>query len=161
MRAWIIVLWVMAALTAIAATVLFYIFIQPEKKAAKMPKFIRVIRDILDMKDLYLEYALKALYVCGTLFCIICGIYMFLGFGPNYYGGVRWYGGYGLLLMLLGPVVLRLIYELILMFVLLVKNTMQINKKIKAPEGFEEEKKEEPAPAPEQPGVVIVHSYDQ
>ena len=29
MRAWIIVLWVLAALNAIAATVLFYIFIQP------------------------------------------------------------------------------------------------------------------------------------
>lgn len=160
MRAWVIILWVLAAMTAIAATVLFYIFIQPEKKAAKMPKFIRIIRDILDMKDLYLEYALKALYVCGTIFCVVGGIYMFLGFGPNYYGGIRWYGGYGLLLMLLGPVVLRLVYELILMFVLLVKNTMQINKKMKAPEGMEEEKKEEPAPAPEKPGVVIVQTHE-
>ena len=160
MRAWIIVLWVLAALTAIAATVLFYIFIQPEKKAAKMPKFIRIIRDVLDMKDLYLEYALKALYVCGTLFCVICGIYMFFGFGPNHYGGIRWYGGYGLLLMLLGPVVLRLVFELILMFVLLVKNTMQINKKISTPEGMKEEKKEDNAPAPEKPGVVIVQTHE-
>lgn len=161
MRAWIIILVVLAAMTAIAATVLFYIFIQPEKKAAKMPKFVRIIRDILDMKDLYLEYALKALYVCGTIFCIVCGVYMFLGFGPNYYGGIRWYGGYGLLLMLLGPVALRLVYELILMFVLLVKNTMQINKKIKDQEGPEEDQKEAPAPTPEKSGVVIVQTHEQ
>jgi hypothetical protein len=36
--------------------------------------------------------------------------------------------------MLLGPVVIRLVYEAIMMGILLVKNVMQINNKLKVPE---------------------------
>ena len=156
----LIIILAFAAMTAIAATVLSYIFIKPEHKAAKMPKFIRVIRDILEMKELYLEKVLKALYIVSTLFCVIAGVLLLFNvYVPYVHDGVpeiRWNGGYGLLLMVVGPIVLRLIYEGLLMFVLLVKNTMQINKKLKA-----EESEEKPAePAPEKPGVVIVQSHE-
>ena len=54
------------------------------------------------MKELYLEKVLRVLYVCTTLFCIIAGgLMFFFGFGRDYWsGGVQWYGGYGLLLMI-------------------------------------------------------------
>lgn len=159
MRIMLVVIWVLAAIAAVAATVLLYIFIMPEKKAAKMPKFIRVIRDVLDMKKLYLETVLKAVYVFLTIFCVLAGAMMFFfGFGTNYRGNLEWYGGYGLLVMLGGPIVLRLMFEAMMMFILLVKNTMQINNKIKAQEA--EETVDAPAPAPEKPGVVIVQTHE-
>ncbi len=151
---------IFAAMTAIAATVLLCIFVMPEKKAAKLPKFVRIIRDILDMKELYLEKVLKVLYIAATLFCVIAGAFMLFGF-TNYGYHVTWYGGYGLLLMIGGPIVLRLIFEGLMMFVLLVKNTMQINNKLKAQDAPAEEKAEEPAPAPEKSGVVIVQTHEQ
>lgn len=157
---WTIILLVFAAMTAIAATVLYYIFIKPDHKAAKMPKFVRVIRDVLEMKELYLEKVLKALYVVSSLFCVIAGALLLFNFYiPYIHDGIpeiRWNGGYGLLLMIGGPIVLRLVYEGLMMFVLLVKNTMQINAKMKAEKA--EEKPEEPAP--EKPGVVIVQSHE-
>lgn len=159
MRIWLILLLALSAMTAVAATVLYCIFIQPDKKAAKMPKFIRAVRNVLEMKELYLEKVLRILYIASTLFCIFAGALMFFfGFGRSYRGFVEWYGGYGLLLMIGGPIVLRLVFEGMMMFVLLVKNTMQINNKIKAQEA--EEPAEEPAAEPEKPGVVIVQSYE-
>ena len=156
MGTWVTILLVMAAMAAIAATVLFCIFLLPEKKAAKLPKFVKAIRDVLDMKELYLEKVLKVVYICCTLFCVIAGALMFFfGFGRNYWsGGIQWYGGYGLLLMIGGPIALRLMFEALMMFVLLVKNTMQINAKLKAAEAPAEEKAEEPAP--EKPEVIVV-----
>lgn len=158
MGAWITILWVMAAMAAIAATVLFCIFLMPENKAAKLPKFLRIIRDILNMKELYLEKVLRVLYVCLTLFCIIAGALMFFfGFGRDYWsGGVQWYGHYGLLIMIGGPIALRLVFEGLMMFILLVKNTMQINNTLK--EKKEAETTKEPATAQEKPEVVVVHT---
>ena len=40
----------------------------------------------------------------------------------------------GLLLMVLGPIVLRITYEFMMLTILLVKNVIDINKKLKAPE---------------------------
>lgn len=152
----LIIILALAAMTAIAATVLYYIFIKPDHKAAKMPKFVRVVRDILEMKELYLEKVLKAMYIVSTLFCVIAGALMLFNvYIPYVHDGIpaiRWNGGYGLLLMIVGPIVLRLVYEGMMMFVLLVKNTMQINAKMKAEKV--EEKAEEPAS--EKPEVIVV-----
>lgn len=159
MSSWITILLVMAAMIAVAATVLFCIFLLPEKKAGKLPKFLKVVRDILTMKDLYLEKVLKVLYVCSTIFCIVAGLLIFFfGFGSGYHISFKWYGGYGLLLLIGGPIVLRLFYEVALMFVLLVKNTMQINAKLKSQDAPAAEKTAEPAPAEEKPPVVVVSS---
>ena len=45
----------------------------------------------------------------------------------------KWLGGYGLLLMILGPIVVRLIFEFLMMALLLVKNVISINNKLRAP----------------------------
>ena len=44
----------------------------------------------------------------------------------------EWYGIYGILAAVLGPIAIRLAYEIIIMGILLVKNVMQINKKLKS-----------------------------
>lgn len=120
---------------ALAATVLTYIFVLPEGKIKKMTKIFGIIRDIFTFKNLYLEKALQALYILSTIACITVGVLMIFSFdfSTGYFGGidVNWYGGWGFLILLAGPIVTRLVYEVIMMFVLLVKNTIDINNKLK------------------------------
>lgn len=49
----------------------------------------------------------------------------------NYWTGDRiWMGGYGLLIIILGPIAIRLSYELMMMAILLLKNVISINHKL-------------------------------
>ena len=122
------------AVSSVAAVILLYIFVLPEKKRLKMPAWIQRIIGILEFKELFLEKALRFLYVLSTVACFITGAFMFFGFSHysgRYTSHTQWYGGYGILLMIVGPIVLRLIFEGIMMFILLVKNTIEINNKMK------------------------------
>ena len=124
------VAFIIGGILAVAGTVLAMIFITPEKRRGTLPGFLRVVADIFNFKFLILEYILKALYILETLACILIGFFML-------FSGVRFFGGgfysfalYGVMLMILGPIVVRLLYEGIMLFILLVKNTMEINKKL-------------------------------
>lgn len=140
---------VLGILAAIAVTVLAYIFIIPEKKREGLPKIFKFIHDLFNFKELYLEKILKALYILCTVACVTIGLFWQMGFSvyEGYYDTyVEWYGGYGLLMILVGPIVIRIVYESLMMFVLLVKNTIEINNKLKAPHA-EEVPHEEEVPA--------------
>lgn len=129
------VLTVLAVLVAIAATVLTAIFIMPEKKRKSLPKFFQILHDIFNFKSLLIEKILRIMYVFSTMLSIFTGFFMLFWFdvGYSYYGGsrIQWRGAAGLLVMILGPIVVRLVYEAIMMFIILVKNTVSINNKIK------------------------------
>lgn len=112
---------IIASVLAVAGTVLFYIFIYPEKKAEKLPKFLQIARDIFTFKDLLIETILKGLYILSTLFVVIWGF--FLLFGPTVL--------VGLLFMIIGPIAVRFSYEIVMMGILLLKNVIEINKKLK------------------------------
>ena len=114
---------------ALAATVLALIFITPEKRRQTLPGFFRVLADIFNFKFLILEYIIKALYILETLTCVFIGFFMlFSGIGG--FGGFVSYAPAGLAVMIVGPIIVRLVYEAMIMFILLVKNTSQINKKL-------------------------------
>lgn len=138
----------LGAVLSIAATVLLYIFVLPEKKRAKLPKIGVALHDVFNFKFLVLEKLIQLIYTLATVACIIIGALMIFGF--SYYDGyyssyTHWYGGEGILILIGGPIVLRLAFEAVMMFILLVKNVIQINNKLKAPEADKAE--EEPAPA--------------
>lgn len=76
------------------------------------------------------EKLLQALYIFSTALIILNGFFLLF---QSVYG--HWLGGYGILLMVVGPIVLRLIYELLMMVVLLVKNVIGINNKLKNQNG--------------------------
>lgn len=115
---------------ALAATILLFIFILPDKKREKLPSILKLVHDIFNFKTLFLEKILQALYVFATMSCICVGFMMLFGFS-SHYGNVSWYGGRGLLLMILGPIAIRIIFEASMLFILLVKNVIQINNKLK------------------------------
>ena len=125
---------ILALISALAATVLAFIFIVPEKKRKKLNKIGVLLHDILNFKFLIVEKILQALYIFCTAFVIMAGFFMLFQF-RSYYYRTYWGGGWGLLIMIGGPIAIRLAYEGMMMMILLVKNVIQINNKLKAPEG--------------------------
>ena len=100
---------VVAIIFAIAATVLAFIFVVPEKKREKLGTFGKFVHDTVNFKYLIVEKILQALYIFATAYTILCGFFM-LFMTTTTWTGTRWLGGWGILLMLLGPIVIRLLY---------------------------------------------------
>ena len=117
---------IIAILLAIIATVLAFIFIVPAKRREKMGKFGKFLHDACNFKFLIVEKILQALYIFFTALVILVGFFML--FCSDWSG---WMGGKGILLMILGPVAVRLSYELVMMAVLAVKNIISINSKLR------------------------------
>ncbi|MBQ9805835.1 MAG: hypothetical protein IJW49_04945 [Clostridia bacterium] len=129
---------------AIAATVLAFIFIVPDKRRNNLPGLLRVAHDLFNFKYLIVEKIMQALYIFSTLYTILYGFFtiftafdsytyrVYDGFGEYHYEtSYEWYGWRGLIIMILGPILLRLAYEGIMLIILLVKNVIQINNKLK------------------------------
>lgn len=121
---------ILAAILALCGVVALYILVLPERRRAGLPKFFQVVHDIFNFKHLLLEVILKFLYVFSTLFVILCGFFLLFGVSYGRYGYHEDTFLIGLAVMVLGPIVLRLIYEFLMMTILLVKNVIQINKKL-------------------------------
>lgn len=149
---------VLSVILAIAATIVLFILVMPEKKRESLPAFLKKVHDIFNFKNLLIEKILKILYTFVTVLSVISGVLMiiiqapYLGITYGRFGGGAAAGTSivtGLVLIVVAPIVIRLIYEGLMMFILLVKNTIEINKKLKNQN--EDIKKEEPvkaAPAP-------------
>ena len=130
---------ILATLATIVFTILAYIFIIPDKKRQKLGKFFKFVHDWLNMKSLIIEKIIRFFYVLSTISVLCTGFFMLFwvqevyDWDP-YYGYVvenQWMGWAGLLCMIIGPVLIRICYELIMMALLLVKNVIQINNKLK------------------------------
>ena len=140
----------MAALLVLAVvlTVLAFIFIVPENRRAKLNAFGKFLHDTCNFNYLLIEKLLQALYIFLTVFSILTGVYtLFQSFGM------------GLLMMIGLPLLIRLIYEFLMMTVLLLKHVIMIDNKLKnqntgdkkqQPEAsvFAGRERKKPAPAP-------------
>lgn len=116
-----------ALVLAIVATILAFIFIVPAKRRDKMGKFGKFLHDTCNFKYLIVEKILQALYIFFTALVIFIGFFML--FCSDWSGS--WMGGKGILIMILGPIAVRLSYELIMLAVLVVKNIIAINNKLR------------------------------
>ncbi|MBO4734426.1 MAG: hypothetical protein J5662_08120, partial [Clostridia bacterium] len=67
---------IIALLAAIAAVVLAFIFIVPEKKRPALNKFGKFLHDTLNFKYLIIEKVLQALYIFATAFAVVYGFLM-------------------------------------------------------------------------------------
>ena len=136
---------IIAVVLAIAATVLAFIFIVPEKKRATLNKPLQFLHDTLNFKFLIIEKILQALYIFSTAFTVLFGVVSLFQFEKTIDGysidpetfevvydySYEWGGFSGLLIIILGPIVVRLVYEGLMMTFLLIKNVIQINSKLK------------------------------
>lgn len=131
---------ILAAIASLVATVLAFIFIVPDKRRDRLNSFGKFLHDTFNFKYLIVEKILQALYIFATVSVFFSGFFMLFYVQPGYEGYYYsspsvWYGGYGLLVMIVGPIAVRLAYEFIMMAILLIKNVIQINNKIKGDNG--------------------------
>lgn len=122
---------IVAVVLAIAATVLAFIFVVPEKRREKLNAFGKFLHDLCTFKFLVVEKILQALYIFSTAFIVLYGVLQLFNVQRDYWTGAsRWMGGTGLLCIIVGPIAIRLSYELMMMAILLVKNVISINRKL-------------------------------
>ena len=124
---------IIGILLAIAATIVLYIKVMPKKYDGKLEnKFLQFLHDFFHFKTFYIEALTKFVFVLLTCACIFVGFLLLFG-KIEYYG---YFGAtfeqstflYGLGLMILGPLVLRVTYEFVMMAILLVQNVIAINR---------------------------------
>lgn len=112
---WIIVSAVLAIIGGIAVYILFL-----NKNEKISNKKIAWIKDFFNFKNLIIEKILKITYVMLTIFVTLTSFNLI---GINFAG---------FLLQLIGEnVILRIIYEGLLLIIMIWKNTTEINKKMK------------------------------
>ena len=63
-------------------------------------------------------------------FVVLYGVFLLFNVEYSYWGGTHWTGGMGLLFIFLGPILIRLSYELMMVVILLLKNVISINRKL-------------------------------
>lgn len=96
---------------------LYFVFLKNDTKYDN--KFLNWLKDFFDFKKLFLESILKITYLIVTVFIIL------ISFNLIKTGILAF-----VIFLLVGLLVSRLVYELILMKVIICKNTTEINDKL-------------------------------
>lgn len=131
---------------SIIVTVLGIVFFVPKKNREKFGKGFARIHDFVNFKTFIVDYILKGLYILSTAMCIFGGLFTIFTFKTTYqnvYNSSSIFSqrqaqtslsadniGTGILIMILGPIIVRIVYELLMLAVVGVKNVIEINKKI-------------------------------
>ncbi len=112
---WIIVSFVLAIIGAICG---YFLFIKPANKQNN--KFLTWLHDFLNFKHMLIEHLLKIFYAFALLFVTLSSFaYISTSFLMF------------ILTLTLGNLLVRVIYEAALMWIMIWKNTNDINKKMK------------------------------
>ena len=108
---------IIAGILAVVGGVLTYFLFVKNKNTPK-GKFTKWLKDFLNFKIMWLEPILKIVYYILTIGCILVS-FGFLG-----------YGGAGVILFFMtligGPILIRLGYEMTMMFIMIWRNTRDI-----------------------------------
>ena len=123
---------IIAAILAIIGGILVY-FLFINKKETPKGKFAKWLKDFLSFKIMWLEPILKVVYYIATIFVILFS-FTFLSLG-----------GLGVLsffvCLVLGPIFIRLAYEMTMMFIMIWRNTRDIATNTTPASAKKEEKK--------------------
>ena len=129
---------ILTIVLALGGPIVACILIVPEKRRDTLPSFFKWLHDIFNFKQLLIEKILKVAYIFSTVTLIVYGFLTLLSSPAYAYYTTSLMTSSaisGLLTMILGPIILRLAYEFLMMIILLVKNVIEINNKLgNAPE---------------------------
>lgn len=113
---------IIASVLAIVGGILVY-FLFVNAKTEPKGKFTKWLKDFLSFKIMWIEPILKVVYYVATIFTVLYS-FTFLALG-----------GYGFLMFLmclvLGPIIIRIVYEATMMFVMIWRNTRDIAENTK------------------------------
>lgn len=110
---------------ALLVTIFITAYVLPAGKEGQFTGFLKTIRDYFLMRYLIVEAIVRFFFVLATTSCIFSGF--FLIFAKQRYGG-----GFvsGLLTMIVGPIICRIVYELLMIAILQLRNIIEINNKL-------------------------------
>jgi len=121
---------VIGLIATVVAVVLLYVLVLPKKMDGNLNnKFLQFLHDFFHFKKLYIESVLKFIFTVLTVFCIAYGFF-FMFSQETYWGYSQSFFVPGLCLLVFGPILLRISYELMMMTILLVQNVIDINRKM-------------------------------
>ena len=110
---------VIAFIIAIAAGIMIYFMFVKDNKPVN--EKLQKLKDLLDFKTMLIEPILKIVYIIATVFVIL------FSFGLISLNFVSF-----LMVLILGPIIVRIVYELMMINIMIWKNTKEINDNIKA-----------------------------
>lgn len=110
---------VLAIVLAIVGGILVYIFFLNNKKL-KLNGFLAWLKNFLNFNTMMLEVILKVLYLITTIYVILSSFSLI---GTNFL--------LFLVTLVVGPIIIRIIFESSLMFIMIWKNTSDISKNTK------------------------------
>lgn len=141
-----LILMIIFGVAALTLAILMAIFVLPEKKRNRLSGFFCMLHDLFNFKLGLAEVIIKVCTIAGCLFTATFGfIYTFTGFVevPNGWSSqVVWQGYIGLIMMIAGPVYIYVLGTLLIKFLHMADNMVELNKKTARTA------KAEPAPAP-------------
>lgn len=108
---------IIASILAIVGGILLY-FLFVKSKSEPKGKFGKWLKDFLAFKIMWLEPILKIVYYILTIGCILVS-FGFLGYGGA--GIIMFFGT-----LIGGPILIRLGYEMTMMFIMIWRNTQDI-----------------------------------
>ncbi len=115
----------------IAAIFVYFIFLNP-KNEKKLTGFKNWLYNFLSFRILFIEAFCKIIYMASAITITVVGVVMFFyGFSE-----VSLFLA-GLLVIILGNIILRILFEYSLVFIMLFKNTGDIRKKLIDPESLD------------------------
>ncbi len=115
---------IIAFVIAIAAGIMIYfMFIKDNKPVSQN---LQKLKDLLDFKVMLIEPILKVIYIISTVFIIL------FSFGLISTSFVSF-----LLVLIFGPISIRVVYELMMINIMIWKNTKEINENMAPKKGVE------------------------
>ncbi|MDO4747087.1 MAG: hypothetical protein Q4A70_01975 [Candidatus Saccharibacteria bacterium] len=113
---------IIAAILAIVGGILVY-FLFVRSKTDPKGKFTKWLKDFLAFKVMWIEPILKVVYYIATIYIVLFS-FSFLALGGM---GVLYF----FMCLILGPIVVRLAYEMTMMFIMIWHNTRDIAEQTK------------------------------
>lgn len=109
-----------ALILSILGGILLYIYFVKPKKIANLKPNIKKFKEFLNFDRMVIEDIIKVVYLITTFFVIL-----------NSFTLITVDFGYFFLQLLIGPIVIRIGYEILLILISIWQNIISINKKIK------------------------------
>ncbi len=116
---------ILTLLLTIVAIILIYINVMKEDSTHS--PVAKELHGFFNFKKLWIESFIRFCYVLSTVFTVVYGVLSIIT--DN---GITFFGSIGIIL--LGVFGIRLIFEIYMMFILLVKNVIQINNRLEQQE---------------------------
>ena len=107
---------IISIILAIVGGILVHFLFVKAKQEPKN-KFLKWLKDFLAFKTMWIETILKVIYYICTIFCILIS-FSFISFSFLAF----------ILVLVLGPIAIRLGYEMTMMFIMIWHNTAEIAK---------------------------------